>query len=177
MKDRSQTSDHKTPLRILTVANVPPDPNSGAAGTVFATNAAFRQLGHEVDEIWADQLGPRRIAHGNLHSLIEQPRRYVTAIRQAFQKADYDVVIAQQPQSWMAARDNRRLGRKCLFLTMSQGVETRIWEVLQQFRKRYGVPASRFPYRLLTEPLQRWLAKQWEHHASTATECRPAFAG
>lgn len=150
------------PLRILTVANVPPDPNSGAAGTVYFTNVALRELGHQVDEIWADQLGPRRIAHGNLHSLLEQPRRYVTAIRQAVANAHYDVIICQQPQSWMAARDHRRLKRKSIFLTMSQGVETRIWEVLAHFRKKYGIPAARFPNRLLTEPMQKLLARQWD---------------
>jgi glycosyltransferase involved in cell wall biosynthesis len=161
MKHNSALSTLHSPLRILTVANVPPDPNSGAAGTVYYTNVALRELGHDVDEIWADDLGPRRIRHGNLHSLIEQPRRYVKAIRKAFSKADYDVVISQQPQSCMAARDHRRSGRKAIFLTMSQGVETRIWEVLSGFRTKLGIPPSSFPKSLLTEPLQRLLAKQW----------------
>jgi glycosyltransferase involved in cell wall biosynthesis len=149
------------PVRILTVADVPPDPNSGAAGTVLHTNSALRELGHAVDEIWPKDLGMRRIAHGNLHSLIEQPRQYVKAVRRAFGVNDYDVVIAQQPQAWMAARDHRHMNRKSLFLTMSQGVETRIWEVLSHFRKVYGMPAGRFPNRLFTEPMQRLLARQW----------------
>ncbi|MBE9203856.1 hypothetical protein IQ218_10925 [Synechocystis salina LEGE 06099] len=75
-----------SPLRILTVADTPCDPNSGAAGTVYYTNQALRQLGHEVDEIWADDLGPRRIAHGNLHSLLEQPRAYRIAVMEAIKK-------------------------------------------------------------------------------------------
>ncbi len=144
------------------MADVPADPNSGAAGTVFHTNRALQELGHSVEELWSPDLGPRRISHGNLHSLIEQPRQYVKAIRRAFSRNYYDVVIAQQPQSWMAARDHQRLKRKSLFLTMSQGVETRIWEVLSHFRKVYGVPASRFPHRLLSEPMQKLLAKQWK---------------
>ena len=162
MLNDSPLATRHSPLRILTVADVPPDPNSGASGTVVYTNAALRELGHSVDEIWSTDLGPRRISHGNLHSLIEQPRQYVRAIRHAFSRNDYDVVIAQQPQSWMAARDHRRLKRKSLFLTMSQGVETRIWEVLSHFRKAYGVPAARFPHRLLSEPMQKVLAKQWK---------------
>jgi len=150
------------PLRILTVADVPPDPNSGAAGTVLNTNLALRELGHSVDEIWADDLGPRRISHGNLHSLIEQPRQYVRAVRKAFSNSDYDVIIAQQPQAWMAARDHVRLNRKAIFLTMSQGVETRIWEALKPFRRQLSLPPARFPHRLLTEPLQKLLAQQWK---------------
>jgi glycosyltransferase involved in cell wall biosynthesis len=157
-----QLEENCAPFRILTVADVPADPDSGAAGTVFHTNRALRELGHSVDEIWSPDLGPRRISHGNLHSLIEQPRQYVKAIRRAFSFNDYDVVIAQQPQSWMAARDHRRRKRKSLFLTMSQGVETRIWEVLSHFRKVYGVPAARFPHRLLSGPMQKLLAKQWK---------------
>ncbi len=162
MTHNSPLATRHSPLRILTVADVPSDPNSGAAGTVFHTNRALRDLGHSVDEIWSPDLGRRRISHGNLHSLIEQPRQYVKAIRAAFSRNDYDVVIAQQPQSWMAARDHRRRKRKSLFLTMSQGVETRIWEVLSHFRKVFGVPVARFPHRLLSEPMQKLLAKQWK---------------
>ena len=162
MLNDSPLATRHSPLRILTVADVPPDPNSGAAGTVVYTNVALRELGHSVDEIWSTDLGPRRIPHGNLHSLIEQPRQYVRAIRKAFLNKEYDVVIAQQPQAWMAARDHRRLKRDAVFLTMSQGVETRIWEVLSQFRKTYGIPAARFPNRLFTEPMQKLLARQWD---------------
>ena len=44
-------------MKILVGADVPPDPNSGAAGTVYQTNAALRELGHDVDEIWANDIG------------------------------------------------------------------------------------------------------------------------
>ncbi len=63
------------PLRILVGADVPPDLNPGASGTVLQTNLALRELGHHVDEIWADDLG-RRIRHGNLHYAFELPRAY-----------------------------------------------------------------------------------------------------
>ena len=77
-------------MRILTVANVPPDPNSGAAGTVYHTNEALRELGHKVDAIWHDRLGPRRLRHGNLHSLLEQPRAYRREILKAVAANEFD---------------------------------------------------------------------------------------
>ncbi len=46
-------------MKILFAANVSPDPNSGAAGTEFQTIAGLRRLRHEVDEIWAEELGRR----------------------------------------------------------------------------------------------------------------------
>ena len=62
-------------------ADVLPDPNAGASGTVYQMNAALRRQGHVVDEIWQTDLG-RRIRHGNLHYLLELPRTYRRAVRQ-----------------------------------------------------------------------------------------------
>ena len=39
-------------VRILVGADVRPDPNPGAAGTVYATNNALRELGYEIEETW-----------------------------------------------------------------------------------------------------------------------------
>src|SRR6478672_4888125 len=77
-------------MRILMMADVPRDPNAGAAGTEVRTADALRALGHEVDEVWAPQLG-RRIAHGNLHYLIELPRAYRREMRRAAAAKQYDV--------------------------------------------------------------------------------------
>ena len=60
-------------LRVLMMADTPADPNRGAAGTEMQTAQALRALGHDVRTIWSDELG-RRIAHGNLHLLLELPR-------------------------------------------------------------------------------------------------------
>ena len=53
-------------LKILMMADLPPNADSGAAGTEYQTMEALRRLGHEVDAVWADSL-PHRIGHGNLH--------------------------------------------------------------------------------------------------------------
>lgn len=148
---------------VLTVANVPPDPNSGAAGTIWQTNRALRNLGHEVDEIWADQLGPRRITHGNLHSLIEQPRAYRREVLKALSKKQYDVIQISQPQGWLAAKALKKAGYSGLVVNRSHGVELRVNEVLPAWYRKFGVRSSRSP--LVTACVQRLLDRQWHQVA------------
>ncbi|MCA9052369.1 MAG: glycosyltransferase family 4 protein [Planctomycetaceae bacterium] len=149
------------PLRILTVADVPPDPNSGAAGTVWHTNVALRELGHEVDEIWSDQLGPRRIRHGNLHALLEQPQAYRREVLKATQRRQYDVVQISQPQAYLAAQALRAADFRGVVVNRSHGVELRVNEVLPEWHRKLGVPESRFPRSVLTPLVRRLLERQW----------------
>ena len=148
-------------LRVLTIAGVPPDPNSGAAGTVFHTNVALRELGHEVDEIWSEDLGPRRIKHGNLHSLLEQPRAYRTAVRRKLRTRDYDVIQMSQPQAYLAARDLKRRGFGGLVINRSHGLELHVNAVVPQWHRRLGIPESRFPRSLLIPLMRKLLERQW----------------
>ncbi|MCA9034529.1 MAG: glycosyltransferase family 4 protein [Planctomycetaceae bacterium] len=163
MLNDSPLANRNSPLRILTVANVPLDPNSGAAGTVYYTNIALRELGHQVDEIWADQLGPRWIAHGNLHSLLEQPRVYRREVVKAVASNRYDVVQISQPQGWLAAKALKQRRYQGLVVNRSHGVELRVNEVLPQWHRHFNVPESRFPP--VTKFLQRLLDCQWHHTA------------
>ncbi|MCA9079625.1 MAG: glycosyltransferase family 4 protein [Planctomycetaceae bacterium] len=150
-----------SPLRILTLANVPPDPNSGAAGTVYHTNVALRELGHEVDELWAHDLGRRRISHGNLHSLLEQPRLYRDAVLKAVSNKSYDVVQMSQPQAWLAARDLKSRQFQGLVMNRSHGLELRVDRVLPEWHRRMGIPESKFPRSLFTPALRHFLQRQW----------------
>jgi glycosyltransferase involved in cell wall biosynthesis len=131
-------------MRILTGADVPPDPNAGAAGTEMAINRALRELGHTVDEIWAGDLG-RTIRHGNLHYLLELPRRYRRAVTRRCASTDYDVVQLSQPHAYLAARDHRRRNRGGIFVNRSHGWELRGQQVLGLWRRRLGVPEWGFP--------------------------------
>ncbi|GCL40007.1 glycosyl transferase, group 1 family protein, putative [Sphaerospermopsis reniformis] len=149
-----------SPLRILTVADTLCDPNSGAAGTVYYTNQALREIGHEVDEIWADDLGHRRIHHGNLHSLLEQPRAYRRAVMKSIATKDYDVIQMSQPQAYLAAKALKQGGFKGLVINRSHGVELRVDEVLPYWYQKLGVPESRFPG-FLTAGLRKLLQRQW----------------
>ncbi|WP_149497774.1 glycosyltransferase family 4 protein [Roseiconus lacunae] len=146
-------------MRILTVANVPADPDSGAAGTVYHTNVALRQLGHDVDELWDAQLGPRRIRHGNLHSLIEQPLAYRRAVLRATEQKPYDAVMISQPQGYLAAKALRHCGFSGVVINRSHGLELRVNSVLPVWHRQLGVPASRHP--MLTRALRPFLKRQW----------------
>jgi hypothetical protein len=61
------------PLRLLLVADVAPNPDSGAAGTDLAIASELERQGHEVVAVWEDRIR-HRIRHWNLHHLLEQPR-------------------------------------------------------------------------------------------------------
>lgn len=125
-------------MRILFAADVPPDINTGAAGTELQTIRALRGLGHQVDEIWADDL-PRRISHGNLHYLLELPRGYRDAIRRRWQSNTYDVVHVNQGHSYMAAREHRQLKRPGVFICRSHGLDDHMEHVLKPWRRKLGV--------------------------------------
>jgi glycosyltransferase involved in cell wall biosynthesis len=125
-------------LRILFAADVEPDPNSGAAGTEWQTIQALRQLGHEVDELWAADLG-RRIRHGNLHYLLELPRAYRRVIGRQCERRDYDVIHANQGHCYLAAQAHRQAGRRGIFICRSHGLDDRAEHVLKPWRDRLGI--------------------------------------
>ncbi len=134
-------------MRFLVGADVPPNPDSGAAGTVYQTIRALRNLGHEVDELWAADLG-RRIQHGNFHYLLELPFAYRREVAKHLQKRPFDAVILSQPYAWLAGLYIQRHYPKTVFINRSHGWEPRIREVLHYWRARHAVfsdaPASRW---------------------------------
>ena len=147
-------------MRILVGADVPCDPNAGAAGTVYHTSRALRELGHQVDEIWEDDLG-RRIGHGNLHYLLELPRRYRKAVGRKCAETEYDVIQLSQPHAHLAARDHQRRRRPGVFVNRSHGVEPRVEQAVRECRVRLGLRENRSPQSLLSPILRRWIARHW----------------
>jgi glycosyltransferase involved in cell wall biosynthesis len=123
-------------LKILMMADTPSDPNRGAAGTEVQTLTALRALGHEVDAIWANDLG-RRIQHGNLHLLIELPRNYQRAALAALLRKNYDVIHANQPHGFRAARAVHRVSPHTVFIHRSHGFELNVEETLRPWRDLY----------------------------------------
>ncbi|HSY49334.1 MAG TPA: glycosyltransferase family 4 protein [Thermoanaerobaculia bacterium] len=124
-------------MRILFMADVPRDPFSGAAGTEVRTIAALRDLGHTVDEVWAPELG-RRIAHGNLHYLLELPRAYERAAARHFADHDYDVVHVNQPHGYRVARWLGRHRKHAVMIHRSHGIESHVDEVIGNWEHRLG---------------------------------------
>lgn len=145
-------------LRILTVADTPPDPNLGAAGTELRTAEALRSLGHHVESIWNDTLG-RKIAHGNLHLLLELPRAYERAVVDALRRAEYDVVHVNQPHGFRAARAVHRISPGSVFIHRSHGVELHADETLRPWRARFGGDERRLVLRTASAVIRPLLAR------------------
>lgn len=122
------------PLRILMMADTPADPDRGAAGTEVQTLRALRDLGHHVDAIWAGDLG-RRIAHGNLHLLLELPHAYEREAVKALGRSPYDVFHVNQPHGYRAARAVHRLSPKSVFVHRSHGFEPHVEAALEPWRR------------------------------------------
>ena len=113
---------------------MPPDPDSGAAGTEWQTIRALRARGHEVDEIWAADLG-RRIRHGNLHYLLELPYRYRTVIGERCATKRYDVIHVNQGHCYLAASQHRHEQRPGVFVCRSHGLDDHMERVLKPWRR------------------------------------------
>lgn len=119
------------------MSDTPADPNRGAAGTEVQTMRALRALGHEVDAIWADDLG-RRIQHGNLHILLEQPKAYERAVVAALRRKEYDVVHVNQPHGFRAAQAVHRIAPRTVFIHRSHGFELNVEETLRPSIEQFG---------------------------------------
>jgi len=171
------------PLRVLFLADVSPDPSSGAADTELRLADELEALGHEVVRVWGDAL-PHRLRHWNLHHLFEQPRAYRDAIRRLARERPFDVLHVNQPAGWLAAREHRRARRPGLFVHRSHGFEPRIGAAVGRWRKVYREDRRPLARRLATRalrPLQRRhyraIARHAEAHAVSCNECADFLAG
>lgn len=144
-------------MRILFMADMDPDPNLGASGTEVQTLDALRRLGCEVDAVWADDM-PRRIAHGNLHYLIELPRSFRTALRRKLSKDRFDFVRVNQPHGFLAAEWLQANAPQSVFVHRSHGLELRANEVLRNLRRSHGAEEKRVMRRGASFVMERLLA-------------------
>jgi len=126
---------------------------------VYHTNQALRELGHEVDEFWANDM-PRRINHGNLHYLLELPFSYRRTVRKRCDGKRYDVIQLSQPYAWLSAKDHHRSDRPGVFVSRSHGLELIADTIVSRWHSRLGIPENRFPRSLLTNILRPLLHKQ-----------------
>lgn len=140
------------------MSDTPADPNRGAAGTEVQTLNALRALGHEVDAIWSDDLG-RRIRHGNLHILLEQPRSYERAAVAALRRKTYDVVHVSQPHGFRAARAVHRLSPGTVFIHRSHGFELNLAMTLRPWLEKFGSDERSAVRRAATRLLAPLLAR------------------
>ena len=147
------------PLRILVISDTPADLNSGAAGTEMQTIAGLRALGHQVDALWREDL-QRRIAHPNLHSAFEAARLYERAAVSALRRRHYDVVHANQPYGYRAARAIHRQWPRTILIHRSHGFEANVDETLRPWLRRFGGDRRPPLRRLLSRILHPVIARQ-----------------
>ncbi len=143
-------------MRILVGAAVPRNPDSGAAGDIYHTIKALRELGHDVDEIWEPDLG-RKIRHGNLHYLLELPRSYRDVVRERTKNKQYDVVQLSQPHAYLAAKDHLQSNRPGIFINYSHGWELKVQDAELFWRRKLRMPENKFPRSIGTVILRRLL--------------------
>jgi glycosyltransferase involved in cell wall biosynthesis len=161
-------------LRILVAADMPEDPDSGAAGSEYQTVCALRALGHEVQVEWSSGLS-HRVRHPNLHSLLELPGAYARLLRRAAERA-YDVYHFSQVFAYAAAREHRAQRLPGVFVTRSHGYEGRAVEELRawhtKLRTHSRLWTTRLPGRLIDVGIARAsrLAAKWSDGILVSSE-------
>jgi len=128
---------------------------------VYHTNRALCELGHEVDEIWYNDLS-HRINHGNLHYLLELPLEYRRAVQIRCTYKNYDVIQLSQPYAWLAAKEHRQSKRPGVFVNRSHGLELMADKIVTKWHRNIGIPENRFPRSIIT-PIIRYLLHLQTH--------------
>ena len=160
------------------MANVAPNPSSGAAGTEFQTIKALRELGHTVDDVWTDELS-HHLGHFNLYNLLELPLAYRNALKKRFQSTTYDVVHVNQPHGYLAAKALRTLDSRAIFVHRSHGLggssETRACSLEKQYGQDDRPTWRRACSHLMDASLELnnlAIARYAHGHIVSASECR-----
>jgi glycosyltransferase involved in cell wall biosynthesis len=152
-------------MRFLVGSDYACDPNAGAAGTIYWTNHALRELGHEVDEFWAVDL-PRRIRHGNLHYWLELPGSFRREVAARGHRCAYDAVILDQPHAYLAGEWLQAHHPEILFLNRTQGWEGQADEAMRALQPAGASPRG-FVRGLGQDALRHLLAR----HQSRVVAC------
>jgi glycosyltransferase involved in cell wall biosynthesis len=169
-------------VKVLMMADVPPDPDSGAAGTEWQTAKALERAGVKVQTVWAGDM-KRYVGHGNLHYFLELPLTYRAVLRAHVQKRSYDVVHVNQPHGYLAARELRASDPHAVFVHRSHGFEGRVeedlshWKALAKTSRRSAAlaVAQSLMGRALT--LNNHLIARYAHgHIVSASQCASFLA-
>jgi glycosyltransferase involved in cell wall biosynthesis len=150
-------------MRFLVLYNGQVHPYSGAGGTVWQTNRALTELGHEV-EILTEADIRRGIGHHNVHYAFELPRRVLEVVRGRLARGAFDVLLVSQPYGYRLGqwvRAERRRGRRTpVYLHRSHGHELVVAAQMAALRDRHSRDARPMWRRWSTWALERRLAWQ-----------------
>jgi glycosyltransferase involved in cell wall biosynthesis len=113
-------------MRFLVLFNGQVHPCSGAGGTVWQTNRALTELGHDIELLTAEHIH-RLIGHHSAHDAFELPYRVLEAVRERLARGVFDVLLVSQPYGYRLGqwvRAERRRGRRVpVYLHRSHGHE------------------------------------------------------
>jgi glycosyltransferase involved in cell wall biosynthesis len=113
-------------MRFLVLYNGHVHPCSGVGGTVWQTNRALMELGHEVELLTEEHIH-RRIGHHTVHYAFELPYRILEAVRGRIARGVFDVLLISQPYGYRLGhwvRAERQRGRRApVYLHRSHGHE------------------------------------------------------
>jgi glycosyltransferase involved in cell wall biosynthesis len=150
-------------MRFLVLYNGQVQPFSGAGGTVWQTNRALTELGHEV-ELITDADIHRRIGHHNMHYAFELSYRVLEAVRGRLMRGDFDVLLVSQPYGYQLGqwvRAERQRGRRTpVYLHRSHGHELVVAAQMAALRDQSPRDARPTWRRWSTWALERRLAWQ-----------------
>jgi glycosyltransferase involved in cell wall biosynthesis len=150
-------------MRFLVLYNGRVHPCSGAGGTVWQTNRALTELGHEVELLTEEHIH-RRISHHNIHYAFELPYRVLEAVRGRFARSVVDVLLVSPPYGYRLGRwvrAERRRGRRApVYLHRSHGHELVGEAQMAALRDKFSRDARPAWRRWSTEVLAQRLAWQ-----------------
>ena len=166
------------PMSVLFMADVKPEPYSGASGSEIETISELRKLGCQVDEVWAGDLS-HRITHGNLHHLIELPVSYRSAMLRKLDVKRYDVVHVNQSHGYLAARMIHERFTGSVFIHRSHGFESRVFRDLSKWRELHENRKLNHPHAVTSSILSKLLRRHYaqiaryaDGHIVSASQCR-----
>jgi len=158
------------------MSDTPADMNSGAAGTEYQTVLALRNLGHDVDAVWANELH-HRIKHSNLHHILEQPFEYRRIMLAKLSLKKYDVIHINQPHGYLAAKSLKDCS-ETVSIHRSHGFEMRVENDLEPWLKLYGGDRRTFLRRTLSKFVNtglryncRAITRTADGHIVSASQC------
>jgi len=165
-------------MRVLFIADLPEETNSGAAGTELQTIDAMRRLGVSVETAWSDSL-PHKINNWNLHYLLELPFGYRKLMLGRIRREKYDVIHVNQPHGYLAAKALPRSNGKPVFIHRSHGFEMRAERDLQPWRRQYDQDHRSATRKLISRAVNialthnyRGIARYADGHIVSASQCR-----
>src|SRR5262249_11718798 len=133
----------------------------GAGGTVWQTNRALTELGHEVELLTEADIR-RRIGHHNVHYAFELPYRILEAVRGRLVRGAFDVLLVSQPYGYRLGQWGRagRGRRTPVYLHRSHGHELVAAAQMAALREQLSRDARPAWRQWSTQALARRLAWQ-----------------